>query len=196
MTREKTMKNLAGSQKVSQQTVNGEQHRDTNEDNKGVLLLDIGAQKIQVTKTVRELTGVGLKEAKDIVDTVVSRPQLLAYEISGQRANFVIAALAAVGALAVVVTTKNGEIDGTLHTKITKDAEKKHARHDAVMALLRNKVVTQLQSFSSELEEELDWFVTQLTDSGVDVGIVPEWEVTVDVTQRGSMLSLSVKFGN
>ena len=33
-----------------------------------VILLDAGAQKVQVIKAVRELTGLGLKEAKDLVD--------------------------------------------------------------------------------------------------------------------------------
>ena len=33
-----------------------------------VMLLDAGAQKVQVIKAVRELTGLGLKEAKDLVD--------------------------------------------------------------------------------------------------------------------------------
>jgi large subunit ribosomal protein L7/L12 len=33
-----------------------------------VVLQDAGAQKIQVIKVVRELTGLGLKEAKDLVD--------------------------------------------------------------------------------------------------------------------------------
>lgn len=33
-----------------------------------VILLDAGAQKIQVIKVVRELTSLGLKEAKDLVD--------------------------------------------------------------------------------------------------------------------------------
>jgi large subunit ribosomal protein L7/L12 len=33
-----------------------------------VVLADAGAQKIQVIKVVRELTGLGLKEAKDLVD--------------------------------------------------------------------------------------------------------------------------------
>ena len=33
-----------------------------------VLLTDAGAQKIQVIKVVRELTSLGLKEAKDLVD--------------------------------------------------------------------------------------------------------------------------------
>lgn len=33
-----------------------------------VILADAGAQKINVIKIVRELTGLGLKEAKDLVD--------------------------------------------------------------------------------------------------------------------------------
>lgn len=33
-----------------------------------VILKDVGAQKIQVIKEVRALTGLGLKEAKDLVD--------------------------------------------------------------------------------------------------------------------------------
>lgn len=34
-----------------------------------VVLTDIGANKIQVIKAVRELTSLGLKEAKDVVDS-------------------------------------------------------------------------------------------------------------------------------
>jgi large subunit ribosomal protein L7/L12 len=33
-----------------------------------VILKEIGAKKIQVIKVVREITGLGLKEAKDLVD--------------------------------------------------------------------------------------------------------------------------------
>ena len=33
-----------------------------------VVLLEAGANKVQVIKAVRELTGLGLKEAKDLVD--------------------------------------------------------------------------------------------------------------------------------
>ena len=34
-----------------------------------VVLADVGANKINVIKVVRELTGLGLKEAKDLVDS-------------------------------------------------------------------------------------------------------------------------------
>jgi len=33
-----------------------------------VILKDVGAEKIKVIKVVREITGLGLKEAKDLVD--------------------------------------------------------------------------------------------------------------------------------
>jgi len=33
-----------------------------------VMLLEVGANKVSVIKVVRELTGLGLKEAKDVVD--------------------------------------------------------------------------------------------------------------------------------
>ncbi len=33
-----------------------------------VMLLEVGANKVSVIKVVRELTGLGLKEAKDLVD--------------------------------------------------------------------------------------------------------------------------------
>lgn len=37
-------------------------------DTVSAILSDVGANKIQVIKVVRELTGLGLKEAKDLVD--------------------------------------------------------------------------------------------------------------------------------
>jgi large subunit ribosomal protein L7/L12 len=41
---------------------------DEEKDEFDVILTDAGAQKIQVIKVVRELTSLGLKEAKDLVD--------------------------------------------------------------------------------------------------------------------------------
>lgn len=37
-----------------------------------VILKEIGSEKIKVIKTVREITGLGLKEAKEVVDTAPS----------------------------------------------------------------------------------------------------------------------------
>jgi large subunit ribosomal protein L7/L12 len=39
-----------------------------------VVLKEIGDKKIQVIKVVRELTGLGLKEAKDLVDSTLQGP--------------------------------------------------------------------------------------------------------------------------
>src|SRR3989338_9337775 len=41
-----------------------------------VQLTGIGAQKIEVIKVVRDATGKGLKEAKDLVDAAASAPQM------------------------------------------------------------------------------------------------------------------------
>jgi large subunit ribosomal protein L7/L12 len=49
-----------------------------------VTLKDAGAKKIQVIKVVREITGLGLKEAKDLVD---GAPQVVKAGVSKDEAN-------------------------------------------------------------------------------------------------------------
>lgn len=49
-----------------------------------VMLKEAGAKKIQVIKVVREITGLGLKEAKDLVD---GAPQAVKSGISKDEAN-------------------------------------------------------------------------------------------------------------
>lgn len=60
-----------------------------------VILTDVGAQKIQVLKVVRELSGLGLKEAKELVDSV---PKPVKEKVSKEEAQKVKEALEAVGA--------------------------------------------------------------------------------------------------
>src|SRR5690606_8871445 len=48
-----------------------------------VILTNAGAQKIQVIKVVREITGLGLKEAKDLVD---GAPKPVKERVSRQQA--------------------------------------------------------------------------------------------------------------
>ncbi len=60
-----------------------------------VILKDVGAQKLQVIKVVRAITGLGLKEAKDLVDTNGSTVKENA---SKQEADDIKAKLAEVGA--------------------------------------------------------------------------------------------------
>lgn len=43
-----------------------------------VVLTGVGDKKIEVIKVVRDATGKGLKEAKDVVDAAVSGPQVVA----------------------------------------------------------------------------------------------------------------------
>ncbi|MGI9077586.1 MAG: 50S ribosomal protein L7/L12 [Gemmatimonadaceae bacterium] len=60
-----------------------------------VILKEAGAKKIQVIKVVRELTGLGLKEAKDLVD---SSPQAVKSGVSKDEAAAVKAKLEEQGA--------------------------------------------------------------------------------------------------
>ncbi|MGB7763292.1 MAG: ribosomal protein L7/L12 [Bryobacteraceae bacterium] len=51
-----------------------------------VTLISVGANKINVIKAVREVTGFGLKEAKDLVD---STPQPIKRGVNPQEAQFI-----------------------------------------------------------------------------------------------------------
>jgi len=60
-----------------------------------VILADFGAEKIKVIKVVREVTGLGLKEAKDLVDNA---PKPLKEAVSKDDAEAIKAKLEEVGA--------------------------------------------------------------------------------------------------
>lgn len=60
-----------------------------------VVLSDAGSQKVQVIKTVKEITGLGLKEAKELVD---SAPKAIKEKVSEKEANDLKDKLVAVGA--------------------------------------------------------------------------------------------------
>ncbi len=64
-----------------------------------VILQDIGANKIQVIKVVRELTSLGLKEAKDLVEAA---PKAVKEAISKEEAEAAKVKLAEAGATAIV----------------------------------------------------------------------------------------------
>lgn len=64
-----------------------------------VILTDFGANKIQVIKVVRELTGLGLKEAKDLVE---GAPQPVKTAVTKDEANKAKAQLEEQGAKADV----------------------------------------------------------------------------------------------
>lgn len=64
-----------------------------------VVLKEAGAKKIQVIKVVRELTGLGLKEAKDLVD---GAPQTVKTSVSKDEANTVKTKLEEQGAVVEV----------------------------------------------------------------------------------------------
>ena len=60
-----------------------------------VELTEVGAEKVKVIKVVREITGLGLKEAKDLVDNA---PKMLKEAASKQEADDIKAKLEEVGA--------------------------------------------------------------------------------------------------
>ena len=60
-----------------------------------VVLAEVGAEKIKVIKVVRELTGLGLKEAKDLVDAA---PKAVKEGCGQEEANQIKAALEEAGA--------------------------------------------------------------------------------------------------
>ncbi len=60
-----------------------------------VILKEVGPEKIKVIKTVREITGLGLKEAKDVVDNA---PKPVKEGIQKEEAEKIAAAFKEVGA--------------------------------------------------------------------------------------------------
>ena len=64
-----------------------------------VELTEVGAEKIKVIKVVREITGLGLKEAKDMVESV---PKVLKEAVSKDEADELVKKLEEVGAKATL----------------------------------------------------------------------------------------------
>ncbi|MCL2286092.1 MAG: 50S ribosomal protein L7/L12 [Firmicutes bacterium] len=64
-----------------------------------VELTEVGSEKIKVIKAVREITGLGLKEAKELVD---GAPKLLKEAAPKQEADEIVKKLAEVGAKVTV----------------------------------------------------------------------------------------------
>lgn len=64
-----------------------------------VVLTSAGAEKIKVIKAVREITGLGLKEAKAVVDEA---PKTLKEAVTKEEAEAMVAKLAEVGATAEI----------------------------------------------------------------------------------------------
>ncbi|MFI3176998.1 MAG: 50S ribosomal protein L7/L12 [Eubacteriales bacterium] len=64
-----------------------------------VELTEVGPNKVKVIKVVREITGLGLKEAKDVVD---SAPKLVKEAVSKEEADGIVKLLEGEGAKATV----------------------------------------------------------------------------------------------
>ena len=64
-----------------------------------VILADVGSEKIKVIKVVREITGLGLKEAKEVVDNA---PKPLKEAVAKEEAEAIVKKLEEVGAKAEI----------------------------------------------------------------------------------------------
>jgi large subunit ribosomal protein L7/L12 len=63
-----------------------------------VVLTSVGEKKIEVIKIVRDVTGKGLKESKDLVDAAASAPQVIKENIKKEEAEELKKKFEAVGA--------------------------------------------------------------------------------------------------
>lgn len=63
-----------------------------------VMLTSMGDKKIEVIKTVKEITGKGLKEAKDLVDASANEPQAVKENAKKEEAEEIKSKLEAAGA--------------------------------------------------------------------------------------------------
>lgn len=64
-----------------------------------VLLKNVGGSKIAVIKLVKEITGKGLKESKDLVDATAKEPQVLKAKVKKEEADELKKKIEAVGAV-------------------------------------------------------------------------------------------------
>jgi large subunit ribosomal protein L7/L12 len=85
---------------VATEAVAPEQPEEEEKTSFNVILKEIGANKINVIKAVRELTTLGLKEAKDLVE---SAPKPVKEGVSKEEAEAAKAKLEAAGATAEIV---------------------------------------------------------------------------------------------
>ena len=63
-----------------------------------VELKEVGAQKIEVIKVVRNITAKGLKESKDLVDAAATAPQMIKEGVKKEEADEMVKKFAAAGA--------------------------------------------------------------------------------------------------
>ncbi|HLD70936.1 MAG TPA: 50S ribosomal protein L7/L12 [Negativicutes bacterium] len=63
-----------------------------------VELKEVGAQKIEVIKAVRDITAKGLKESKDLVDAAAAAPQMIKEGVKKEEADEIAKKFAAAGA--------------------------------------------------------------------------------------------------
>ena len=82
--------------------VNADIEDDSSAGSCSVTLTEAGPNKVKVIKVVREITGAGLKESKDLVDAASDGPVVLVEEISEEEATKIKESLEAEGATVTI----------------------------------------------------------------------------------------------
>jgi large subunit ribosomal protein L7/L12 len=110
MKQTETTVNVSDEEDVSEEAEEDEATDDVNVDGEddnstgscSVTLTEVGPNKVKVIKVVREITGAGLKESKDLVDAASDGPIVLVEEITEEEATKIKESLEAEGATVTI----------------------------------------------------------------------------------------------
>lgn len=152
-----------------------------------VVLTDSGAQKINVIKVVRQATGLGLRESKDLVEA--PKPKLVRDGLSRADADALVVALGAVGAKAevqergsaapghpkTIATAKTFDVKlqswGTNKILVIKAVKNATGLGLAeTKALVESAPIVVVKSVDKAKAESL---VSELTSAGADASLIP-----------------------
>lgn len=163
-----------------------------------VVLEAIGADKNSVINTVREVTGLCLKEAQALVDAVESTPQIIR-QVSASRADEICLALEGLGAQVKAVSESDDpgaakalKLALRRRAAAKKKAATREIQRNAVLDLFHDKVKSEFIGIQALLEVELQCLWEKLEDSGVDVSLLPEPKVTVSANKGQAVMTVSV----
>ncbi len=159
----------------------------------------VGTEKIPIIRTVMEVTGLGLKEAKALVDAVKSAPQIIVGQVSASRADEICSAFKGINARVKAISESDGpgaaktlKLADRKRAAAEKKAAKKEAQRNVVLDLFRDKVNSEFLGIEAFLDVEIQKFREKLRDSGIDVSLLPEPKVTVSGNGDQAVMAVSV----
>lgn len=166
-----------------------------------VVLEEVGTQKIPVIKTVMDVTGLRLREAKALVDAVDSVPQIIIGKVSATKANEIRSRFEGIDAQANVISESDDpgaakalKLAIRRRAAAEKKAAKKEAQCNVVLDLFRDKVKSEFLGIEAFLDVEIQKFREKLRDSGIDVSLLPEPKVTISGNEEQAVMAVSVIF--